>query len=77
MAGKNLKRITIQSGCTDRMMRPVEGIFEVLIDEDRINDQMMRAYEAGGHKSTWGAVTVRYQKATKGQADFLLKEQGG
>lgn len=74
---KSLKRVTIQSGCKDRLMRPIEGIFEVLIDENRINDQMVRAFEAGGAKSTWGAVTVRYQKATKAQADFLVKQQGG
>lgn len=69
---RNLKRITLQSGCKDRLMRNIEGIFEVLVDLDDVNDLMIGAAVNKSHVSSRGPVIVRYQKATKAQADELI-----
>lgn len=73
MTKRNLRRIHIQSGAQDRMNRPLDGIFEVLVDEDGIVSQMERAYNNKSGESRWGNLIVRYQKASKAEADFLVK----
>lgn len=73
MEKRKLRRLSIQSGTTDKMGRPIEGLFEVLIDEDGLVDQMERAYKNRSHLCTVGNLLVRYKKATKAEADFLIK----
>lgn len=70
---KNLRRIHIQSGASDRMGRPLDGVFEILLDEDEIVEQMERAYNNRSRQSKYGSAVVRYQPATKAEADFLVK----
>ncbi len=73
MANKrNLRRVHLQSGATDRMGRPLEGIFEVLIDEDDIVNQMERAFKNKSKMATDGPIVVTYLRASKAEADFLI-----
>lgn len=57
------------------MGRPIEGIFEVFVDEDILVQMMARASETKGRKSTWGAVTVQYRSASKAEAEFIINGQ--
>lgn len=70
---RNLRRIHLQSGATDHMGRPLDGIFEVLIDEDDIVSQMERAYKNKSRMACNGPLVVTYQKASKAEAEFLIK----
>lgn len=55
------------------MSRPIDGVFEVLVDEDGIADQMERAYNNKSRVCCQGNLIVRYQPASKAEADFLVK----
>jgi len=70
---RNLRRIHLQFGCTDRMNRRIEGLFEVLLDDDDIVRQMERAYNNKSHVCTDGPVVVVYHPCTKAQAEYVVE----
>lgn len=69
---RNLRRVHVQSGATDRMTRPIDGIFTVFIDEDDLVDMMARAAENKSKRCCQGALIVEYQPANKATADFMI-----
>lgn len=71
MSDKNLQRVIVQSGCLDRMGRPIGGVFVVYLDREELREQMERAYNNQGHKSKFGSTIVHYQAAPKGQSDWI------
>lgn len=73
---RNLRRIHLQSGCTDRMRRPIDGLFEVLIDEDQIVEQMERATNNKSRQAWHGPLGIVYHPCTKAQADFIKEHPG-
>lgn len=73
MSKRNLRRIHVQSGATDRMMRPIDGVFEVFLDDDDIVDQMSRASQNRSRMSSCGPVVIVYRPANKAQSDFIVK----
>jgi len=73
MANKrNLRRIHLQSGCTDRMRRSIDGLFEVLLDDDGIVELMEQASINKGRQSTCGPTVVIYHPCTKAQAEYIV-----
>jgi hypothetical protein len=76
---RNLRRIHLQSGCTDRMNRRINGLFEVLLDDDGIVEQMTRAHNNKSRMCTDGPVIVVYHPCTQAQADYVVAhpEQAG
>jgi len=75
MAQEKLRRVQLLTGCEDDMHRPLYGLFEVLINDEQLRRQMLRAYKNSGRKSTNGALVVRYQPATQAQAENMVKHQ--
>lgn len=70
-----LRRIHVQSGTGDKMGRPLNGVFEVFLDDQLIADMMARASVLKGRKTHWGPVTVKYTKARQAQAEFLVAQE--
>jgi hypothetical protein len=70
---RNLRRVHLQSGASDRMGRPIDGMFSVFIDEDDLVEMMARASTNKTRRATSGPLVVEYQKATSAEADFLIK----
>jgi hypothetical protein len=68
-----LERLRILSGCEDRLGRPIHGIFEILIHRGRLREQMEKAAKNKGRECWDGPLVVRFQDATKAQADFLVQ----
>ena len=74
---RNLRRIHVQSGCTDRMNRRIEGVFVVYIDVDDLVDQMERASNNVGRRSCEGALIVDYQPTPNpAQAKWIADHPG-
>ncbi len=56
MPNRGMKRIDLRSSFPDRMGRPMPGLFEVLLDEDRLAQIAEQAYGNTTRRSTWGFV---------------------
>lgn len=76
MKGGDLRSIHIQSGCTDGMNRPLDGLFQILLDEDVVARIMERAYGNKTKQARMGGVVVRYKAMTKAQAEYIVKNPG-
>lgn len=76
MTGAGLRAVRIQSGCTDGMNRPLDGLFEILLDEDVVARIMERAYGNKTKQARLGGVVVRYKSMTKAQAEYIVKNPG-
>lgn len=70
---RNLRRLHLQSGCTDRMHRPIPGLFEVLLDEDHLLEIMERASQNRSKTSSCGPIVVRFSGIPKAQADYVVQ----
>jgi len=68
---KGLRRIHLQAGCTDRMNRAIDGLIEVLIDEQKLVDQMEQATKNRGRTSRDGALVVVFHPCSKAEADYV------
>lgn len=73
---KELRRIHVQAGCTDRMGRVIGGVFVVYIDQTKMVEQMEQAYNNRSNKSCSGALVVEYQQASPGQAQWVAAHPG-
>ena len=69
---RNLRRLHLQSGCTDRMHRAISGLFEILLDDDQVVEIMERASQNRSKVSSCGPLVVRFSNIPKAQADYIV-----